>query len=316
MEAGFGVPEFDSEGRTLVADYGDFLLYAVYFPNGKSSQERLDYKMRFYDAFLEHVDAQTAAGRNVVICGDVNTAHKAIDLARPKPNEKISGFLPMEREWIDTLLAHGYRDTFRMFDDGPDNYTYWDQTSRARDRNVGWRIDYFYVSSGAGRPGEERVHPAGGHGLRPLPRGHRHRGGRLAVPSVRLLHLRPMEAEERIGALRALGYDVLFDPLDTRDALKKVWAAPPDAYVFDITRVPSHMRELAIALRERVPMVFAGGDRKSPGCGRRCPTPPTVGGRGRRAGDAIAAGVAGRAGVAVRGLLGHPLPKKLGVKRG
>ena len=81
---------------------------------------------------------------------------------------------------------------------------------------------------------------------------------------VRLLHLRPMEAEERIGTLRALGYDVLFDPLDTRDALKKVWATPPDAYVFDITRVPSHMRELAIALRgrvatRRVPMVFAGG---------------------------------------------------------
>ena len=146
--AGFGVAEFDSEGRTLVADYGDFLLYAVYFPNGKSSQERLDYKMRFYDAFLEHVDAQTAAGRNVVICGDVNTAHRAIDLARPKANEKVSGFLPMEREWIDTLLARGYRDTFRMFDDGPGNYTYWDVTTRARDRNVGWRIDYFYVSAG------------------------------------------------------------------------------------------------------------------------------------------------------------------------
>ena len=85
------------------------------------------------------------------------------------------------------------------------------------------------------------------------------------MPSVRLLHLRPLEVEERIGTLRALGYDVLFDPIDTREALKKVWAAPPDAYVFDITRVPSHMRELAIALRERkttrrVPMVFAGGD--------------------------------------------------------
>ena len=81
---GFGVDEFDSEGRTLVADYGDFLLYAVYFPNGKSSQERLDYKMSFYDAFLDHVDAQTAAGRNVVICGDVNTAHRAIDLRVPR----------------------------------------------------------------------------------------------------------------------------------------------------------------------------------------------------------------------------------------
>ena len=75
-------------------------------PTARAPRNGLDYKMRFYDAFLEHVDAQTAAGRNVVICGDVNTAHKAIDLARPKPNEKISGFLPMEREWIDKLLAH------------------------------------------------------------------------------------------------------------------------------------------------------------------------------------------------------------------
>ena len=148
VKMGFGVDEFDSEGRTLVADYGDFLLYAVYFPNGKSSDERLDYKMRFYDAFLEHIDGQTAAGRNVVICGDVNTAHKAIDLARPKENEKVSGFLEIEREWIDKLLEHGHLDTFRMFDDGPGNYTYWDMITRARDRNVGWRIDYFYASKG------------------------------------------------------------------------------------------------------------------------------------------------------------------------
>ena len=147
VTVGFGVDEFDSEGRTLVADYGDFLLYSVYFPNGKSSKERLDYKMRFYDAFLEHIDGQTASGRNVVICGDVNTAHRAIDLARPKPNEKVSGFLEIEREWIDKLLAHGHLDTFRMFNNEPGNYTYWDMISRARDRNVGWRIDYFYVSS-------------------------------------------------------------------------------------------------------------------------------------------------------------------------
>ena len=146
VTVGFGVDEFDSEGRTLIADYGDFLLYAVYFPNGKSSDERLDYKMRFYDAFLEHIDGQTSAGRNVVICGDVNTAHKAIDLARPKENEKVSGFLAIEREWIDELLEHGHLDTFRMFDEGPGNYTYWDMISRARDRNVGWRIDYFYAS--------------------------------------------------------------------------------------------------------------------------------------------------------------------------
>ena len=146
VTVGFGVDEFDSEGRTLVADYGDFLLYAVYFPNGRSSEVRLDYKMRFYDAFLEHIDAQTAAGRSVIVCGDVNTAHKAIDLARPKENEKVSGFLAMEREWVDKLLEHGHLDTFRLFNDEPGNYTYWDMVTRARDRNVGWRIDYFYAS--------------------------------------------------------------------------------------------------------------------------------------------------------------------------
>ncbi|MCY3543523.1 MAG: exodeoxyribonuclease III, partial [Chloroflexi bacterium] len=147
VKVGFGVDEFDSEGRTLVADYGDFLLYSVYFPNGKRSKDRLDYKMRFYDAFLEHIDGQIASGRNVVICGDVNTAHRAIDLARPKQNAKKSGFLEIEREWIDKLLDHGHLDTFRMFNNEPGNYTYWDMITRARDRNVGWRIDYFYVSS-------------------------------------------------------------------------------------------------------------------------------------------------------------------------
>ena len=145
---GFGVEEFDSEGRTLVADFGEFLLYCVYFPNGKGSPERLDYKMRFYDAFLEEIDRQVDSGRNVVICGDVNTAHKEIDIARPKENAKVSGFLPMEREWQDKLLSHGHLDTLRMFNDAPDLYTYWDTITRARDRNVGWRIDYFYVNQG------------------------------------------------------------------------------------------------------------------------------------------------------------------------
>ena len=146
VTAGFGVDEFDSEGRTLVADYGEFLLYSVYFPNGKGSPERLDYKMRFYDALLEVIDRDVAASKNVVICGDVNTAHKEIDIARPKENETVSGFLPTEREWIDRLLSHGHLDTLRMFNNDPEQYTYWDMITRARDRNVGWRIDYFYVN--------------------------------------------------------------------------------------------------------------------------------------------------------------------------
>ena len=95
---------FDSEGRTVVADFDDFVFLGIYFPNGKRSADRLRYKMEFYDAFLG-IRGQPAAqeGRNVVVCGDVNTAHKEIDLARPKENEKISGFLPEERAWMDTF---------------------------------------------------------------------------------------------------------------------------------------------------------------------------------------------------------------------
>ncbi len=102
--------------------------------------------MDFYDAFLKFANKLKKKGKNLIICGDVNTAHKEIDLARPKPNEKVSGFLPEERAWMDKFFANGYLDTFRMFNEEPENYTWWDVISRARDRNVGWRIDYFFIS--------------------------------------------------------------------------------------------------------------------------------------------------------------------------
>lgn len=143
---GLGIEEFDKEGRVIIADFGQFELLNIYFPNGQSSRERLTYKMEFYDAFLELVDQLTSQGKSVVVCGDLNTAHKEIDLARPKANEKTSGFLPEERAWMDKFLSHGYVDTFRMYNQQPEQYSYWDQMSRARDRNVGWRIDYFFVS--------------------------------------------------------------------------------------------------------------------------------------------------------------------------
>ena len=146
IKNGFGIEKFDSEGRILIAEYANFTLFNIYYPNGKARQERLDYKMEFYDAFLKYADKLKKKGKNIIVCGDVNTAHKEIDIARPKENEKISGFLPMEREWIDKFLSHGYLDTFRMFNQEPDNYTWWDQITRARERNVGWRIDYFYIS--------------------------------------------------------------------------------------------------------------------------------------------------------------------------
>ncbi len=147
IETGMGIEKFDREGRFLRADYEDFTLMNIYFPNGKASQERLEYKMGFYDAFLSYADTLIAEGKKLVICGDVNTAHKEIDLARPRENETISGFLPEERAWMDRFLAAGYIDTFRMFNKDGGNYSWWSLRTGARKRNVGWRLDYFFVSA-------------------------------------------------------------------------------------------------------------------------------------------------------------------------
>ena len=143
---GIGIQKFDSEGRFLVTEFDEFVLFNIYFPNGKAKKERLQYKMDFYEVFLKHLKKLLKQDKKIVICGDVNTAHKEIDLARPKPNEKISGFLPEEREWIDKLLEAGFIDTLRVFNQKPEQYTWWDMMTRARDRNVGWRIDYFFIS--------------------------------------------------------------------------------------------------------------------------------------------------------------------------
>ncbi len=142
----FGTNNLDIEGRVIIAEYPKFILFNIYFPNGKSGPERLKYKMEFYDEFLKYADSLKSAGKKLVICGDVNTAHKEIDLARPKENSKVSGFLPEERAWIDKFVSHGYLDTFRHFNKEPDQYTWWDLKSGARARNVGWRIDYFFIS--------------------------------------------------------------------------------------------------------------------------------------------------------------------------
>jgi exodeoxyribonuclease-3 len=143
---GIGVKKFDSEGRFIITEFKEFVLFNIYFPNGKASKERLQYKMDFYDAFLNHCKKLLKQGKKIVVCGDVNTAHEEIDLARPKENSKTSGFLPEERKWIDKFISAGFIDTFRMFNKEPENYTWWDMITRARERNVGWRIDYFYAS--------------------------------------------------------------------------------------------------------------------------------------------------------------------------
>jgi len=146
VQNGFGISKFDIEGRVIIAEYADFILLNVYFPNGKQSEDRLKYKMDFYEAFLHFLEPLRARGEKLIICGDFNTAHKEIDLARPKENEKVSGFLPIERAWMDKFVAHGFIDTFRQFNEEPKQYTWWDLKSRARERNVGWRIDYFFVT--------------------------------------------------------------------------------------------------------------------------------------------------------------------------
>jgi exodeoxyribonuclease-3 len=148
VEEGMGIDELDQEGRLLVVYYKDFVLLNCYFPNGGGGSERLKYKLDFYDNFLLFIEKLRKAGHKIIVCGDVNTAHEAVDLARPKENEKNTGFLPEERAWIDELVNHGYIDIFRHLHPNKIGvYTYWDMKSAARDRNVGWRIDYFFISS-------------------------------------------------------------------------------------------------------------------------------------------------------------------------
>jgi len=146
VQDGFGMPQFDSEGRTIITEFPEFTLMNIYFPNGKKDEQRLKYKMDFYEAFLRFLKPLKAKGKKLIICGDFNTAHKEIDLARPKENQKVSGFLPIERAWMDRFASHGYVDTFRHYNKEPGQYTWWDLKSRARERNVGWRIDYFFVT--------------------------------------------------------------------------------------------------------------------------------------------------------------------------
>jgi len=143
---GYGDPKFDCEGRVVMAEYDNFAIFGVYFPNGQMNPERLQYKLDFYESFFKYVDEMKAQGKNVVICGDYNTAHTEIDLANPKENENTSGFLKIEREWLDRLVERGYVDTFRQFNSAPKHYSWWSYRTNARARNVGWRIDYFWVN--------------------------------------------------------------------------------------------------------------------------------------------------------------------------
>lgn len=143
---GLGVEELDNEGRVLRIQYPDFYLYNIYFPNSGMNAKRLDFKVAFCDALLEQLVELKDDGKNVVITGDYNIAHHPIDVYNPKNCEGKSGYLPEERAWLDQLEEAGFIDTFRMFDDGENNFTWWSYRTKARERNAGWRLDYFYVN--------------------------------------------------------------------------------------------------------------------------------------------------------------------------
>ncbi|MDR1747730.1 MAG: exodeoxyribonuclease III [Spirochaetaceae bacterium] len=148
----FGYPEFDDEGRVLIAEYdnlssaGNVCVISAYFPNSQDAGARLPYKLDFCAAMLETCNRLTAAGKQVLLCGDYNIAHKPIDLANPKSNENHAGYLPEERAWMDTFTSSGYIDTFRHFCQDPKHYTWWSYRFHAREKNVGWRIDYHCVN--------------------------------------------------------------------------------------------------------------------------------------------------------------------------
>lgn len=136
----------DEEGRVNMLQFKNFVLFNVYFPNGGSGPERLQYKLEFYGKFMKYIESFRKKGRHIVICGDYNTAHHEIDLARPKENVKNSGFMPIERAKLDEMQALGYVDTYRTLNPKTVSYSWWDQKTRARERNVGWRIDSFWVN--------------------------------------------------------------------------------------------------------------------------------------------------------------------------
>jgi len=149
LRTGFGSHEFDAEGRYLEADFGRVSVVSVYFPSGSSSPERQEAKFRFLAQFLPHLEALRDAGREIVLCGDWNIAHQAIDLKNWRSNQKNSGFLPEEREWLTHVFEKiGFVDVFRRVNKLPDQYTWWSNRGQAWANNVGWRIDYQVATPG------------------------------------------------------------------------------------------------------------------------------------------------------------------------
>lgn len=152
VNIGMGIKKYDVEGRIIQTRHAEFILMNVYFPNGQRDHSRLSYKLQFYADLWEYCNQLQGEGESIVLCGDFNTAHREIDLKNPKQNEKTSGFLPEERIWIDRFMEQGFIDAYRFLYTDQVQYTWWTYRFGARQRNIGWRLDYFLVS--------ERLMPA------------------------------------------------------------------------------------------------------------------------------------------------------------
>ena len=149
VRVGLGAAQFDSEGRWLEVDVGAYTFVNSYFPNSQREHARLPYKLDFCKAAQKRLRALEDQGRVVILAGDINVAHTEIDLANPKTNQKNAGFLPEERAWFSEFLKAGWVDVFREFEKGPGHYTWWSYRPGVREKNVGWRLDHFFISGTA-----------------------------------------------------------------------------------------------------------------------------------------------------------------------
>ncbi len=142
---GIGLSEFDTEGRTLICEYKDFFFLSCYFPNSQAERNRLNYKIAYCTAIESYLEKLHKTGKSIILCGDMNIAHQAIDLTRPEDNENSPGYYIEEREWMDSFLKKGYTDTYRSLHPEKETYSWWSYRTRARERNIGWRIDYHII---------------------------------------------------------------------------------------------------------------------------------------------------------------------------